>query len=151
MRQVGHSRRARAVALLSSGALAAVAAAGCGGTGSFKNEPRPPAPVQLTGIITDKQVTISPDHVGGGPVTIVITNQTNDPHTIVLEQATNEGGGQSVTVGPVNPLSAATLSENLKPDQDYSVSLDSGLSSIQPASITVGPERTSSSGQLLLP
>jgi hypothetical protein len=144
------TRRARAALLLSSGAMVAVAVAGCGGTGSFKNQPRPPAPVQLTGVVTNKQVTISPNHIGAGPVIIVVSNQTDSSHTIVLERATNEGSGARDTVGPVNPLSAATLSDNLT-NGEYSVSVDNGLGSIQPATIIVGPERRSSSGQLLLP
>ena len=37
--------------------------AGCGSSDSdkFANDPRPPVPTQLTGVITNDEVTVSPD------------------------------------------------------------------------------------------
>jgi len=101
------SGRTRAALLLLAGG---VLFAGCGGSDKFQNKPRPPAPIQLTGVVTDKEVTISPKRVGAGPVILLVSNQTDKSHSITLE-----GGGTTDTVGPVNPLDTATLQSTLKP------------------------------------
>lgn len=139
------SGRTRDALLLFAGALFV---AGCGGSSDFKNSPRPPAPLQLTGVVTDKGVTISPSRVGGGPVILIVSNQTQKPHTITLE-----GGGTTDTVGPINPLDTAKLQQTLKPGE-YTVKAGSPSAqphTIKPGVVSVGPERASSSNQLLLP
>ena len=139
------SGRTRAVSLLLAGA---VVAGGCGGGKTFKNDPRPPTPVQLTGVVTDKQVTVSPKKVGGGPVILIVSNQTQSAHTITLE-----GGGNKDTVGPINPLDTAMLQQTLKPGT-YTIKAGSRAATtreIKPGTLTVGPNRSSSSNQLLLP
>src|SRR4051795_1810907 len=90
-------------------ATAATTAAGCGGGSQFKNEPRPPAPVQLTGVIRDDKVTVSPNRVGAGAVILLISNQSQDAHTITLD-----GVDTKDTVGPINPLDTAKLQQTLK-------------------------------------
>ena len=139
------SGRTRDALLLLAGA---VFLAGCGGGSDFKNEARPPTPVQLTGVISDKGVTVSPGRVGGGPVILLISNQTQRPHTITLE-----GGGTTDTVGPINPLDTAKLQQTLKPGQ-YTVKAGSPAAAarqLKPGVLSVGPQRSSSSNQLLLP
>src|SRR5439155_8284459 len=89
----------RDVSLLLAGALLV---AGCGGGSHFKNDTRPPVPVQLTGVVTDRGVTVSPKRVGAGPVILIMSNQTSAAHTITLE-----GNGTIDTVRPVNPLATA--------------------------------------------
>jgi hypothetical protein len=121
---------------------------GCGGGSHFKNNQRPPVPVQLTGVVTDKEVTISPKRVGGGPVILIVSNQTDRAHTFTLE-----GGGTTDTVGPVNPLDTAQLQSTLKPGV-YTLKAGSKVATpkeIKPGTLTVGPPRSSSSDQLLLP
>ena len=49
------------------GAALSVALAGCGDD-DFENEPRPAVPIELTGVIQDEKVTVSPDKEGAGPV-----------------------------------------------------------------------------------
>lgn len=135
----------RDVSLLVAGALLL---GGCGGGSKFKNEPRPPAPVQLTGVVTDKEVTVSPDRVGGGPVILIVSNQTQQAHTITLE-----GAGSTDTVGPINPLDTAKLQQTLEPGT-YTVKAGSPKAQtkeILPGKLVVGPKRESSSGDLLLP
>src|SRR4029077_7237980 len=66
-------------------AIAAVALTGCGGGKDFANDPRPPVPLQLTGVITKEKVTISPRKVGAGPVVITVSNQTGQSHTLTLD------------------------------------------------------------------
>ena len=121
---------------------------GCGGGKSFKNDPRPAIPVQLTGVITDKEVTISPKRVGAGPVILNISNQARTAHTITLE-----GEGATDTVGPVNPLGTGQLQQTLK-QGTYTVKAGSKIATaheIKPFVLTVGKPRSSSSNQLLLP
>jgi hypothetical protein len=139
------SGRTRDVSLVIA---AAIFVAGCGGSSKFKNDARPPTPVQLTGVVTDKGVTISPKRVGAGPVILIVSNQTDAAHTITLE-----GGGTTDTVGPVPPLDTAQLQSTLKPGT-YTVKAGSKQATtkeIPEGTLTVGQDRASSSNQLLLP
>jgi hypothetical protein len=129
-------------------ATAAMSAAGCGGGSDFKNDPRPPAPVQLTGVITDKGVTVSPNRVGAGPVIILISNQSKQAHTITLD-----GGRTLDTVGPISPLDTGKLQQTLE-QGSYKVKAGSSraqLRELTPGTLTVGPPRKDSSNQVLLP
>ena len=62
-------------------AVAALLVAGCG-EDDFANEPRTPVRVELTGVIQEDKVTISPAKVGAGPILITISNQTERARTI---------------------------------------------------------------------
>src|SRR3954454_6199772 len=129
-------------------ATLAMTAAGCGSGSQFKNEPRPPAPVQLTGVIRDDQLTVSPNRVGAGPIIILISNQTQQSHTITLD-----GVDTKDVVGPVNPLDTAKLQQTLK-EGSYKVKAGSSRAvarEIKPATLSVGPQRRDSSNKVLLP
>jgi hypothetical protein len=129
-------------------ATTALVAAGCGGSSHFKNEPRPPVPVQLTGVIQDDKLTVSPDRVGAGPVILIVSNQTQQAHTVTLDGADIEE-----TVGPVNPLDTAKLQQTLEPGS-YKISAGSKEAvekEVRPAVLQIGPERKSSRDDLLLP
>jgi len=133
-------------AFLLAGAVG-LGAAGCGSE-DFENKARPPVPVELSGVISEKKVTISPDKQGAGPVTIVISNQTKEAHTVTLE-----GEEVSERVGPVNPLDTATIQKTLRPG-DYRVRAGSNVArpkEIAPARLTIGPKRDDSNDKLLLP
>jgi hypothetical protein len=135
----------RDLSMLVTGALIL---GGCGSGTHFKNDQRPPVPVQLTGVVRDDEVTVSPSRVGGGPVILIVDNQTDKPHTITLE-----GGGKTDTVGPVNPADTATLQQTLKPGE-YTIRAGSPKAEsreIAPGKLTVGEDRSSSSNELLLP
>ncbi|MGH2798754.1 MAG: hypothetical protein ACRDM0_14015 [Thermoleophilaceae bacterium] len=129
-------------------AVAAVAvAAGCGDE-DFENEPRPPVPLELTGVIQEDKVTVSPSSVGAGPLVITISNQTDARHTLTLE-------GESIKeeVGPVAPLDTATIQRTLAPGS-YEVragSMRAVKKEIAPASLDIGKERENSNSELLLP
>ena len=129
-------------------AVAALAAAGCGDE-DFENQPRPPVPLELTGVIQDDKVTVSPSkNIGAGPFVITISNQTDSEHTITLE-------GQSIeeSVGPVAPLDTATIQRTLAPGT-YEVKAGSRRAvkrEITPASLDIGEERPNSNSELLLP
>ena len=142
-------RRTRAGALLAICA-AAMAASGCG-EDDFENEPRPPTPKQLTGVITEEKVTVSPNKLGAGPVVITVSNQTEMPHTITLEST--DGGTIREQSSPINPLDTATIQRTLEPGT-YTVKAGSEEAverEIQPATLSIGPERDSASDELLLP
>lgn len=120
---------------------------GCGDD-DFDNNPRPAESVDLTGVIADRGVTVSPSEIGAGPVRITIVNETDDVHTVTLE-----GGSVQASVGPVNPQDTATIQKTL-PSGDYEVRAGSEQAvarEIPPAELTVGPERQSSNNTLLLP
>jgi hypothetical protein len=124
-----------------------VAAAGCGGD-DFENKPRPAVPVDLTGVIQQNKVTVSPNRVGAGPISITISNQTKDAHTVTLE-----GTRVKEQVGPINPLDTATLQKSLAPG-DYEVRAGSSAAvpkEIAPATLRVGRARANSNNRLLLP
>jgi len=143
MRQTVRMRRIGVTA-----AIAAVSLTGCGGGKDFANDPRPPVPLQLTGVITKQKVTISPRKVGAGPVVITVSNQTGQSHTLTLD-----GNGVQERVGPINPLDTAQLQKTLKPGK-YTVTAGSEQAvkrQIEPATLVIGKERPSGSDKVLLP
>jgi hypothetical protein len=139
--------RVRGVAIFAAVA-AATFGAGCG-EDDFENEPRPPVPLELSGVIQEDKVTVSPSrNIGAGPFVITISNQTDAEHTITLE-------GQSIQeeVGPVAPLDTATIQRTLPPGT-YEVragSMRAVRREITPASLDIGAERPNSNSELLLP
>jgi hypothetical protein len=128
-----------------------LALAACG-EDDFENDPRPAVPKQLTGVITPQKVTVSPSTLGAGPVVITVSNQDEDAHTVTLESA--DGGGTiREQVGPINPLDTATLQRTLTTGS-YTVSAGSEAAvarEVKPATLTIGKDRKSGSGELLLP
>jgi hypothetical protein len=130
--------------------MAGLALAGCG-EDDFENEPRPPVPKELSGVITEEALTVSPNRLGAGPVVITISNQTPDSHTVTLESAS--GGTIREQVGPINPLDTATIQRTLVPGR-YTVKAGSEEAvkrEIDPARLVIGKERDSASDELLLP
>jgi hypothetical protein len=135
--------RATTAAVLAAGLVIA----GCGEE-DFANEPRPPVPVELTGVVQDEGVTVSPSRIGAGPILITVSNQTRNEVVITLE-------GESITdeVGPVPPLDTATIQKTLDPGL-YEVTAGSDVAlprEIRPAELEIGRERPSSSDDVLLP
>jgi hypothetical protein len=148
MSSTWNKRQGRAI-LLVGGLSLAIGAAGCGSE-EYANAPRPPAFVELTGVISDENVTISPKREGAGPVRITIANQTDRALTVTLE-----GEDLEAQVGPVSPQDTAEIQKTLTTGE-YEVRAGSSRAvniedQIAPAKLTIGPERDSSDGQLLLP
>lgn len=137
--------------LLAMGA-SAVLAAGCG-EDDFENEPRPAVPIELTGVIQEDKVTISPSgagrvKLGAGPFLITISNQTDDPHTVILE-----GDQVREQTEEIQPLDTATVQKTLEPGS-YEVragSEEAQRREIEPAVLEIGKQRKSSNDELLLP
>jgi hypothetical protein len=137
----------RGVATFAAVAAAALLA-GCG-EDDFENEPRPPVTLELTGVIQEDRLTVSPSrNLGAGPFSILISNQTDAEHTVTLE-----GGSIQERVGPVAPDDTVEIKRTLAPGS-YEVRAGSARAvrrEIQPATLDIGEERKSSNNELLLP
>jgi hypothetical protein len=145
MESVLHTKMRLIVAAM--GMSATLVAAGCGSSGDYKNEPRPPAPILVTAYIDDNGVSVSPSTFGAGPVSLVITNQSAAAQQVTFESAGSTAGFTQQT-GPINPRDTATLKANI-PEGDAVVKVDGGT--IKPAKITVGATRPSAQNDLLQP
>jgi hypothetical protein len=138
----------------------ALAVAGCGGSGSFANDPRPPTPVNLTVYIGNARVSLSPQSVGAGPVVFIVTNQadTSESLAIVHKGRTSTANALADT-GPINPQATAQVMVNFRPG-DYTISTSTAAGTqaqqaaakpVRGASLHIGPPRASASNQLLQP
>jgi hypothetical protein len=140
--------RIRIGALASAVASLAVLA-GCGGGKDFADKPRPPVPIQLTGVINSDGVTISPNRIGAGPVVISVSNQTRATHTLTLD------GGTTVAMhtAPIAPTDTGTIQTTLE-QGSYTVKAGSAqamVKELRPAQLVIGPERPDSNSELQLP
>lgn len=124
-------------------------AAGCGDE-DFPNDPRPASAVELSAVIRDDGVTISPPREGAGQILITFSNLTDRAHTITVE-------GEDVIerTAPIQPQDTATIQKTLHPGT-YEVRAGSSRAvdiedQIPPATLRIGPERPSSNNDLLLP
>ena len=166
MRQNGSWRLAASV--LASGSIVLVST-GCGSDDKFKNEPRPPVPTQLTGVITNDEVTVSPDTLPlppekgqqeagselNTPIILVISNQSDDPHTVTLTGKTRDGTEVQADTPPIAPLDTGQIQQTLPPGR-YEVKAGSERAvdpgeQIANATLTVNPNRQTSSDDVLLP
>lgn len=138
---------------------AAFTLSACGGASHFANQPRPPAPVNLTVYINDQKVSVSPGSVGAGPIIFIITNQASNAES--LEVSSSAGSSQPLAdTGPISPQATAQLSVDLKDPGDYTVGIAPNSSTeaaastptgIQSALIHIGQSRPNSSNELQQP
>jgi hypothetical protein len=137
----GNRCRLRATAL---GALAAAPLLiGACGEDDFPNDPRPAAPIELTAAIDERSVIVSPTSFGAGLVNLTVSNQTNEPASLMLDGPTSE------TTNEIPPGGTGSLKANLE-EGEYEAKAGSEVE-IRPAQITVGPERPTSQNELLQP
>lgn len=153
-------------AALAAGA-AAVAAVGCGAE-SHPNEPRPQSPTRVSITISPTGVIVQPRRIAFGPeesqqipqnhgqpqparqtdepldAVFVIANQTDRRATIEVRDGTVR-----LSSGPIPPLSPQTFSTKLKTGT-YTVAA-AGVEGEPTAKLAVGPLRTSSENDVLLP
>ena len=122
-------------------AVSALVLTACG-EDDFENNPRPAAPISLSARIGDSGVSLGPEEVGAGLATITISNQTDDPATLVLEGPTDESSDEVVAGG------TGSMKIELK-EGEYQVS--NGSTGTGVTDLKVGPERESSQNELLLP
>jgi hypothetical protein len=135
------SRRGRLAALAVPAALVGLLLAGCGAE-EFPNDPRPPAPIEVSARVDSNRVQVSPDKFGAGLVNFTVANLSSSP---VRFNVTGPTEGSTVEIQPGAP---DYLKMNLK-EGTYEVS--ASKAKIRPATIEVGPERSSSQNKLLEP
>ena len=129
----------------------AFAVGACGSSSAdYKNDPRPPATIIITGYISDQRVSVSPRSFGAGPLSLIVTNQTSSSQRVTLESAGATGSGPGIrqVTAPISPQDTATLKVDVKPGS-YSVHV--GADAIRAARLKVGPERESAQNDLLQP
>ena len=135
--------------IASKWALVALALAGCGSDADYANDPRPPAPINVSAAISTEKVTISPGNFGAGPVTFLIANLTDSNQQVTVEtRDLSEKAGIKQTSSTINPQGTATMKLDIKQGA-YTVSVSS--KGIRPAALKVGGERESSQDLLLQP
>ena len=124
--------------------------AGCGEDDDYANEARPPTPIVVSASISSDEVSVSPRRFGAGPITLIVTNQTQRAQEITLE--TDQIGGDAPGIkqgtGPINPGDTASLKADLAPGT-YRVGTDGD--SITAGELQVGEERKSAQDELLQP
>ncbi len=136
--------RRRAACLLGAAALV-----GCGGSDSeYANEPKPPAPINVTAAITERELTVAPARFGAGPIVLLVANQTDKARSVTFETDEIGGPGPGVTqkTSPINPGGTAALKLDVRKGS-YRLSADDRLE----AAIRVGEPRRSAQGELLQP
>ena len=131
--------------------LVALIFAGCGTKERTSNELRPPVPIQLNASLMPKKISLSPSQIGGGPVTLIVSNLTATEQRITFGANSPSGtselriDSQSATIAPNNTASMkAELSEGT-----YSLSVEG--ESIPTAVLNVSGERPSAQNDLMLP
>ncbi len=132
---------------LAPAAIAAVLllpAAGCGNGEERTSNLRPPSPVNIGVEIGQERVSVSPRNIGAGPVVVVASNQTN-----ASRQLTVDGPQLRRSVGPINPRDTAQLKVTVQPGT-YTIAADGGAG-VKPATLRVGPKRSSAQNDLLQP
>lgn len=143
-------RRSRPlVALVAAFALAATVG-GCATAQDYANDPRPAAPVTLSGALTSSGLSLDPTTVGAGTLKILVSNQTERATAIRLQSAgtgTGEPGLRAQTQR-INPGGTATLTITVDRG-DYE--LEAVGTDVRPVDVTVGAPRPSSADDLLLP
>jgi hypothetical protein len=126
----------------------ALSVSGCGSDNtSYKNTPRPPAPINVTAAITDSQIKVSPRRFGAGPIVLIISNQSTDAQSVTFETDGGEAGIRQTT-SAINPAGTAQLQLEVR-QGTYELSVEDRR--IRPASVRVGGQRASAQNELLQP
>jgi hypothetical protein len=146
-----HTRtRAGSIRRSLAGLAVLAAAAGCGAETDYANRPRPPAPINVTALIDDRRVEVSPRTFGAGPIILTIANESSSSQEVTLETDEIDGDrpGLRQRTSPVNPSGTASLKVDVT-EGTYRLSV--GSERIRPASVDVGELRPSAQDELLQP
>jgi len=135
-------RRGRWLVIAATLSAVALLAAGCGRS-DFKNDPAPPVPLEVTVEINDSAIKVSPPAFGAGLVNFVVANNSRDSAVFQVR------GPTEVASEPI-PAPGNTVFKTPMVQGEYTASVQ-GNARIQPTRIRVGPQRASSSNDLLLP
>jgi len=111
--------------------MVAMLVAGCGSGTDYKNNARPPAPLNITASVSNAGIAVSPTSFGAGPIVLIVTNQTGASQEVTFESNELGASKPGVTEGRYRVRAANA--------------------EIATATITVGPERQSAQNQLLQP
>jgi hypothetical protein len=138
-------------------AVGVLAVSGCGGGGTFANNPRPPTPINLSVYIDNSRVSVSPASAGAGPIVFVVTNQASQTESMTIQAP---DGLHLANTGPINPQATALVTVDFMDPGAYTVATAKEArteaaraipSPIHPATIHIGPRRASASNALLQP
>lgn len=121
-------------------------ASGCGGQTNYANDPRPPQLISVNAAILQDRINVSPRHVGGGPLVLLVANLDHRSHDVSIEPV--GGGAAGAKTGPINPQGTASVQLSVKPGS-YRIKAASG--NVTPGVLSVGPQRKSAQNQLLQP
>jgi hypothetical protein len=138
-------RLRRRLAVPAAALVAGLGVAACGDD-DFPNEGRPSSPVSVAAVITDTEVSVSPEGsgaIGGGLATFTIANLSSEPGALVLEGPT-DAASEEILPGDTGRLKTELL------EGEYLVSAgeDSNVAEVE---LTVGAQRPSARNELLLP
>jgi hypothetical protein len=125
---------------------------GCGASDDYANDPRPPERLNVSVVLTDRRVLVSPDRLGAGPALVTVSNQSARSRDLRLgmpENSTSACLDADASSGPINPMGSATLTVDLV-EGDCLVSAGTG-DGPRPALLSVGRPRPSAQAKLLLP
>lgn len=142
-RGAGRASRSGSRAALAALALTAGLSLAACGSSDFPNEPRSPAPIEVTAKVDSKKVVVSPSRFGAGLVNFTIANLSDSPVRFTLS------GPKDAATSEIQPGTPAYLKVNL-PEGSYQATAGRGAK-VRPATVTIGPERASSQNKLLLP
>jgi hypothetical protein len=136
--------------------IMALIVSACGSAGGQSpSAARPPNPVNLTVYVNDSHVSVSPDRVGAGPITFIVTNQASRAESLAISR----GGSTLASTAPINPQGTTQVSVDFAPGKYTIATGDHGetdaqrskQASIRSASIHIGRERESSDNSVLQP
>jgi hypothetical protein len=146
-------RTPRQAAVAACVLTAALGLAACGSSKhSYDNAARPAASIVVSAAIDNGQISVSPRKLGAGPITLVISNQSNASQQVTLETADSPGGSgpgaKALQTGPINPRETASVKADVKPG---TYRLHVGADGVRAARIVVGRARPSAQNDLLQP
>ena len=150
------TRSGRTFRLLLTMGAAALLLSACGEDDEYKNELRPPTPINVTAAISSDDISVSPTRFGAGPILLIVTNQSGASQVVTLEvdefasnPSRSKQAGLRQSTGPINPNDTAQLKVVVNEDTTYTVRTDDD--EIEPATITVGAQRPSAQNEVLQP
>lgn len=127
---------------------AALLTSGCGGGGSYANNPRPAAPLSVSATVAARSISVSPSRIGAGQIRLIVANITSSSQVLTLTPLENRGGGSAAaSSGPINPQGTAELTYDAVRG-DYRLAVEHGP---RAAVLHVGAPRPSAQDQVLLP
>lgn len=121
---------------------------GCGERERYQNNPRPPAPINVSAYISPDRVSVSPSSFGAGPIVLIVTNQSPDSQEVVIEAESGSNSRLTQSTGPINPGDTGQIKLVVR-EGTYQLRVENGT--IDAATMRVGSERESAQNKVLQP